>query len=1144
MSTMRSQFQGFRVLFGWLVLILAVTGSGLYAQSVVGVITSQPDTNWTDMVLYSSGGKLFISDTSGARVLVYDKTTLESLGEISLAAYLPARPQSLAIHQDTGTLYVIVDAGYATSASTVVVVDADTHGIVTSLSGIGLSLAMIVDEARDRLYTFGSNASLVDTLTAIDVTTNTVAGSLNIESIMNSGIIGLDPDGGLNPVTGELVLTNLHADEFVVVQGPAMTGSKISATSSRGWCGVWNPQENKIYITTISWGGYFSYDRDTDTAGFSGCVNDGTKLFYSAGMNRVYSGAEIDGNAVVIEGDDSCQEVSIGSGMAAVGFAGTRHHAYFASGGQVKVLDESTLTSLTSFPIPGPSGGGVAGSNVLVDPSTQRAFVLSYRDLTEGERSCVFVVDDLAPIITDHPQSTAIQELETANLSVSAVGTGTLHYQWYQGDRGVTSLPVGTDSDHFTTPPLTGTTRYWVRVSDDLGHGDSNAATVTVDPYPGVWTAQDSGTNEDLHRVFFLNDTTGWVVGDWGTIRKTTNGGATWSSQSSGTNTELFGLAFVNSTTGWVVGYNGLIKKTTDGGASWSIQTSGTDSQLYGIAFTDSNTGWAVGASGTILHTADGGNTWGPQGSGIYDWLYDVRFVDALTGWTVGYGGAVYRTTDGGTTWTPEESDSIANLYAVDFINSSSGWVVGDFGSIFESDDGGDEWTAEESGVEEELRGLDFVTDLRGWAVGAGGRILKSVDGGAAWFPQSSGVPSGLNDVYFVNVNEGWAVGDGGLILRHAPVPPTLTVAIDGTGNGSVTSSPAGIICGADCSESYSWETVVTLSAAPDGWSVFGGWTGACSGTGTCEVTMDQARAVTATFNAIGTVDVFFTGPDRGLYLMRTDRDATVAAVSAVPGGGTSSHGAAIAVFQDRQYMAIKADGNSSIWIKSRARYRSFADSSWMQIPGGTSSSPALCVFNDRLYLFVKASSNSSLFYRSMDNSSVWTAWSQVPGSNTLWSPGLVVLGNRLYCFESDATSNRLWYKSMDESGTWGEWFMIPTGSTNAAPTPVVRDGKIWLFVKGLAGKLLWWSATTTPDMASSWSPWTSCSGSSEAAPGVAFDPAENVFHLVVRGNMVPRIWHRTFDPATLAWSNWHLLTNLDAAAQSIDAPAVLAVGW
>ncbi|QQS34342.1 MAG: hypothetical protein IPM50_07195 [Acidobacteriota bacterium] len=79
-----------------------------------------------------------------------------------------------------------------------------------------------------------------------------------------------------------------------------------------------------------------------------------------------------------------------------------------------------------------------------------------------------------------------------------------------------------------------------------------------------------------------------------------------------------------------------------------------------------------------------------------------------------------------------------------------------------------------------------------------------------------------------------------------------LTVTPAGTGTGLVTSSPAGINCGGDCTELYDENTVVTLTAVADMGSVFTGWSGGgCAGTGTCIVTMSQARNVTATFDLI-----------------------------------------------------------------------------------------------------------------------------------------------------------------------------------------------------------------------------------------------------------------------------------------------------
>jgi hypothetical protein len=79
----------------------------------------------------------------------------------------------------------------------------------------------------------------------------------------------------------------------------------------------------------------------------------------------------------------------------------------------------------------------------------------------------------------------------------------------------------------------------------------------------------------------------------------------------------------------------------------------------------------------------------------------------------------------------------------------------------------------------------------------------------------------------------------------------TLAVTKSGTGTGTVTSSPSGISCGSTCSENFSSGTVVNLTATPDSGSTFAGWSGACSGTGACSVTMDAAKSVSATFNSI-----------------------------------------------------------------------------------------------------------------------------------------------------------------------------------------------------------------------------------------------------------------------------------------------------
>ncbi len=84
------------------------------------------------------------------------------------------------------------------------------------------------------------------------------------------------------------------------------------------------------------------------------------------------------------------------------------------------------------------------------------------------------------------------------------------------------------------------------------------------------------------------------------------------------------------------------------------------------------------------------------------------------------------------------------------------------------------------------------------------------------------------------------------------PAASSYTLSALVTGMGRVTSSPTGIDCGSDCTESYAENTVITLNAnALEGFR-FVGWMGACTNTsGACSVTMSAARTVSAAFEAL-----------------------------------------------------------------------------------------------------------------------------------------------------------------------------------------------------------------------------------------------------------------------------------------------------
>jgi hypothetical protein len=88
-----------------------------------------------------------------------------------------------------------------------------------------------------------------------------------------------------------------------------------------------------------------------------------------------------------------------------------------------------------------------------------------------------------APSITSQPTDQTINSGQQAGVVVQATGTSPLSYQWYRGSSGNTGNPIsGATSASFTTPPLTSTTTYWVRISNSCGTADSRTVTVNVNP--------------------------------------------------------------------------------------------------------------------------------------------------------------------------------------------------------------------------------------------------------------------------------------------------------------------------------------------------------------------------------------------------------------------------------------------------------------------------------------------------------------------------------------------------------------------------------------------------------------------------------------------------------------------------------------
>ena len=139
------------------------------------------------------------------------------------------------------------------------------------------------------------------------------------------------------------------------------------------------------------------------------------------------------------------------------------------------------------------------------------------------------------------------------------------------------------------------------------------------------WFWQNPLQTGNVYRdTYFIDENSGWIVGEWGVIIHITNGGENYSIDYIGEDNNLNGIFFIDENNGWIVGNMGKIFKTTNGGVSWNEQISGTENDLNRAFFLNENTGWIVGWNGTLLATTDGGTNWIINDIGTGEVLYNT----------------------------------------------------------------------------------------------------------------------------------------------------------------------------------------------------------------------------------------------------------------------------------------------------------------------------------------------------------------------------------------------------------------------------------------------------------------------------------------------------------------------------------------
>jgi photosystem II stability/assembly factor-like uncharacterized protein/Tol biopolymer transport system component len=365
-----------------------------------------------------------------------------------------------------------------------------------------------------------------------------------------------------------------------------------------------------------------------------------------------------------------------------------------------------------------------------------------------------------------------------------------------------------------------------------------------------------------------LAPTTVYVGTFAGQVFRSTDDTAMWIARSAGLPGRLITALAIDPATPAIL-YAGTLDagvfKSTSAADAWSPASAGlTNLQVRALAIDPATpaTVYAGTFGGGVFRSLDGGTTWNPRNGNLPDLRVTKLAIDPVTPATLyagTFGGGVFRSTDGGASWSAFSTGLVNGLIqalAIDPVDPSRLYAGTQGSGVFaiqqqllatltvaRAGSGGGTVTSDLAGLS---CGADCVEPYpRGTVV----RLTAVADAGST-FIGFSGAPDCASGVVTMTTDKGCTA-----TFSLTPSQATLTVSRAGSGSGSVTSAPAGLLCGIDCSETYPAGTVVALLAVPDAGAAFIGW----SGSPDCVdgvVTLSQDTLCVASFSPVGIAGV------------------------------------------------------------------------------------------------------------------------------------------------------------------------------------------------------------------------------------------------------------------------------------------------
>lgn len=242
-------------------------------------------------------------------------------------------------------------------------------------------------------------------------------------------------------------------------------------------------------------------------------------------------------------------------------------------------------------------------------------------------------------------------------------------------------------------------------------------------------------------------------------------------------NNRITKISFINNNTGFAIGDFGTILKTTNKGTNWVKKESNTGSHLNVIDIIDENNIFACGNGGIILKSSDGGNSWIHRGTGTAHYIY-MDFKNILTGYvsyivssTPYQAGFKLKTTNGGLNWTPSHDSLGLKYYDIKFISNDTILIAGGQGSpaytngvLYKSTNAGLSWNLIKKDTLMSYNKLRIISSTE-YIMTAGGplntsKIYKTTNAGINWTSVNFNINTIYFDFKFIDVNNYWYATD------------------------------------------------------------------------------------------------------------------------------------------------------------------------------------------------------------------------------------------------------------------------------------------------------------------------------------------------------------------------------------------------